>query len=162
MTEGIPARGFKAAIDEVRRAGRPLVLDVADAAVEELGGPSELGRMIASDLKAMRGEGLDESIRMHFDVDYKAVKGMYEALIRLLGERDGLVGNADPLDGVSEEDLMAIASQAAEIRIEVDSEYRKHLLELIAKLDPEAVLDAAATAIDTIDNRPSVVVMERS
>lgn len=157
MAQKVPQRGFKEAIKEVQRAGRPLTLDISEGAMDLLGGAAALGERMAEDLKRMRGENLPEELKSFHDVDYKTVKGMYEALIRLATDRDKMVGDVgDPLDGLSEEDLMAIASQAAMIRIEVDSDFRKQLLSAIVKLDPDAVMAAAGEALDIIDAGPKV------
>lgn len=157
----VPQRGFKDAIDAVRRMGRPLTLDIAEGAMDDLGGATLLGQRIASDLKQMRGEHLPEELKQFHDPDYKVIKGMYESIIRLATERDKLVGEVgDPLDGLSEEDLMAIASQAAMIRIEVDADFRKQLLSAIVKLDPEAVLSTAEEALDLVLSGPRVEVLK--
>jgi hypothetical protein len=160
MAGKVPQRGFKEALAEVKKAGRPLTLDVAEAAMDELGGASQLGRMMAEDLKKLRGEGLSEEQMVFHEVDYKTVKGLYEALIRLATERDKMVGETgDPLDGISEQDLLAIASQAASLRLEVDAEFRRQILSEIVKLDPNAVLEAAGEALNIIEVGPKVEVV---
>ena len=137
-----------------------MTLDVAEAAMDVLGGASELGRMMAQDLRKLRGDHLDEDVKQFHDPDWKVIKGLYETLVRLSSERDKMVGESgDPLDGVSEEDLMALASQAAMLRLETDADFRKQLLEAIVPLDPEAVLDAAGEAINIIEARPKVEVI---
>jgi len=157
----VPQRGFSDAIAEVKKKGRPLTLDISEGAMDGLGGAVEVGRRMAEDLRRMRGEDLPEEARMFHDPDFKIIKGMYEAIIRLSTERDKLVGDqGDPLDGVSEEDLMQIASTGALIRIEVDSDFRKQLLEVIVKLDPQAILDVSMEALDLVDKGPKVEVLK--
>jgi hypothetical protein len=157
----VPQSTFKNALAEVRKQGRPMTLDVAESAMEVLGGASELGKMIAEDLKKLRGDHLDEELKPFHDVDWKTLKGVYDILVRLSADRDKMVGDSgDPLDGVSEEDLMSIASVSAMLRLETDPAFRKQLLDAIVPLDPEAVLDAAGEAINIIESRPKVEVID--
>ncbi len=161
MASKVPQRGFKEALAEVKKAGRPLTLDIAEAAMDELGGAVELGKMMAQDLKKLRGDHLPPELKEFHDTDFKTVKGLYEAIIRLTSERDKLVGEVgDPLDGISEVDLMAIASQAAMLRIEGDAEFRKQLLAEITKFDPNAVVEAAGEALNIIEAGPRVEVID--
>lgn len=161
LASKVPQRGFKEALAEVRKQGRPTTLDIAEAAFEELGGASELGKMIAVDLKKLRGDHLSEDLQAFHDVDWKTLKGMYSTLVTLSSERDKMVGeSADPLDGVSEDDLMAIASSAAMLRIEADPAFRRQLLEAIVNLEPTAVLEFAEKAIDIIEAGPKVEVID--
>ena len=161
LASKLPQRGFKDALAEVKRQGRPTTLDIAEAAFEELGGASELGKMMATDLKKLRGDYLDDELKQFHDPDWKVIKGLYETLVRLSSERDKLVGESgDPLDGVSEDDLMSLASVAAMLRLETDPAFRKQLLDTIVPLDPEAVLDAAGEAINIIESRPKVEVID--
>lgn len=154
-------RGFKEALAEVKKAGRPLTLDIAEAAMDELGGAVELGKMMAQDLKKLRGDHLPSELKEFFDPDFKTIKSLYEAMIRLTAERDKMVGEVgDPLDGIAEADLMAIASQAAMLRLEGDPDFRKQLLIEITKLDPNAVVEAAGEALNIIEAGPRVEVLD--
>lgn len=161
MASKVPQRGFKEALAEVKKAGRPLTLDVAEAAMDELGGASQLGRMMAEDLKRLRGDGLTEEQMVFHDTDYKTVKGLYECLVRLAGDRDKMVGETgDPLSDLSEVDLMNIASQAAILRLEGDADFRRQLLSELVKLDPNAVVEAAGEALNIIEVGPRVEVID--
>jgi hypothetical protein len=160
LASKLPQRGFKDALAEVKRQGRPTTLDIAEAAFEELGGASELGKMMATDLKKLRGDHLDDELKQFHDPDWKVIRAIYDTLVRLSSERDKLVGESgDPFDGVSEEDLMSIASVSAMLRIETDADFRRQMLAAIVPLDPEAVLDAAGDAISLIESRPKVEVL---
>lgn len=153
----VPHRGFKDAIDDVKKMGRPLTLDISEGAMDLLGGAAELGKRMAMDLKRLRGEDLDPEALMFHDPDFKTIKGLYEALIRLSVARDKMIGDqGDPLDGVSEEDLMVIASQAAMLRIESDGDFRRQLIAEIVKLDPQAILDVSLEALDLVEAGPRV------
>lgn len=153
------ARGFYEALEEVRRNGRPFVVDMAQAAMDALGGPKGLVERLTTDLKAMRGEHLDADLRQFHMPDWKVIKSLYEALIKLASEHDKVVGGGgDPLEGLSEQDLMAIAAQAAFGAIESDEAFRKEILSRIVQADPQAVIDAAAEAIDVVINMPKVEV----
>lgn len=161
-TNGVPNRSFKDAIAEVRRSGRPFTLDAAESAMEELGGASQLGKMIVEDLKRVRGDHLHEAQKEMFEQDFKTTKGLYDILLRLNAARDELVaGPVDPLDGLSEDDLMAVASQAAIVRLKVDAEFRKQLLNEIAEVDPDAVMEMAMVVMDRPRPKAGVIVVNQ-
>ena len=154
-------RGFKEALAEVKKTGRPMTLDLADTVMDKLGGVGSLAEMIVDDFNKLRGTNLDDDVKQFHDPDWKTLKGYTDILVRLMSERDKLVGDSgDPLDGVSEEDLMSIASVSAMLRLETDPAFRKQLLDAIVPLDPEAVLDAAGEAINIIESRPKVEVID--
>lgn len=156
-----PQRGFKEALAEVRRSGRPLTLDLAEAAEEALGGAGILAKMIVEDLKKVKGEHLDEDLRPFHETDWKVAKGLTEILVNIFQARDKLAGDqGDPLADVSEADLMAIASQAAMLQLETDAEFRVKLLDAIIEVDADAVLAAAGRALDKIEAGPKVEVIE--
>lgn len=155
-----PHRGFKEALAEVRRSGRPLTLDMAEAAEEALGGAGNLAKMIVEDLRKVKGEHLDEELRHFHETDWKVAKGLTEMLVNIFQARDKLAGDTgDPLADVSEADLMAIASQAAMLQLEIDPEFRTKLLDAIIEIDPEAVVSAAGRALDKIEAGPKVEVI---
>jgi hypothetical protein len=157
----IPKKGFRDAINEVRRNSQPMSLAIADAAMAELGGEAELGRMIVRDLRTVKGEHLPEDLKAFHDTDWKVAKGLTEILVKLASDRDKLVGEtADPLADVSETDLMAIAAQAALLQIETDAEFRLKILDMIVEIDPEMVLQAAGRAIDRLESGPKVEVID--
>lgn len=160
-TAKTPVRGFKEAIDEVKRQGRPLLIDTADAIAEKLGGGIGLADMLVEDLRRLRGDDLPEELKVIHDPDFKSIKGFYELIGRMFQQRDELVGGVkDPLEGVAQEDLMMIASEGAMIRIPVDAEFRRKVLSVIVEVDPEAVLDAAGSALQILDGRPKVEVID--
>ncbi len=159
---GLPNRSFRDAIAEVRRSGRPFTLDAAEAAMEELGGAATLGKMIVEDLRKVRGDHLHEAQKEMFEQDFKTTKGLYDILIRLNAARDEQVGSpGDPLDGLSEDDLMAVASQAAIVRIKADAEFRKQILFEIAEVDPDAVMEMAMIVMDRPRSKPGVIVVNQ-
>lgn len=161
MASKVPQRGFKEALAEVKKAGRPLTLDIAESLADELGGGEGLARRMAEDLKRLRGENLPPELKEFHDPDYKTIKGLYELIQRVVSDRDKMVGETgDPLDGVSEVDLMAIASQAALLRLETDADFRKQLLTEITKIDPNAVVEAAGEALNIIEAGPRVEVID--
>lgn len=156
-----PRKGFKEALAEVQRSGRPLTLDMAEAAEEALGGAGNLAKMIVADLKKVKGEHLDPELQVFHETDWKVAKGLTEMLVNIFQARDKLAGDAgDPLADVSEADLMAIASQAALLQIESDAEFRVKILDAIIEADAEAVLAAAGRALDKIEAGPRVEVID--
>jgi hypothetical protein len=161
MMKGVPQRGFKDALADVRKRGRPITLDIADSAMAELGGAEEFARMIVGDLKRIRGDNLDEELKAFHDPDNKSLTKIYSMLIDLATGRDKLVGEtADPLSEVSEEDLMVLAAQAAMLQIEVDQDFRRKILDALVVADPELVIEYAGKALDELDNRPRVEVLD--
>ncbi len=157
----VPQRGFKEALAEVRKAGRPLTLDIAEAAMEQLGGADQLGKMMVDDLKRIRGDHLNEEQRAFHDVDYKVLRGLYDTLVKLAKDRDSLVGETgDPLDGVSDSDLSAIAAQAAIIQLEIDKEFRGKILQVILEVDPNQIIEYAGLALDKMEVQAKVEVID--
>jgi len=151
-TPAKPGRGFRDALAEVRRSGRPLTLDMAEAAEEALGGAGNLAKMIVEDLKRVKGEHLDPELQVFHETDWKVAKGLTEMLVNIFQARDKLAGDTgDPLADVSEADLMAIASQAALLQIETDPDFRVKILDAIIEADAEAVVAAAGRALDKIE-----------
>lgn len=164
MAMKVPAKGFRQAIDEVRREGRPMTLDLTESLTEELGGAVHLGKMIAEDIRRIRGDDKEDSLRAFHEVDYKVLFRGYDAAIKLMSSRDEMVGGStDPLANATDEDLMAIASTAAFLQLEVDPEFRRAILQKIVELEPQAVIDAAVEAIDRV-SRPmaGVIVVENN
>jgi len=163
LTKGVPQRGFKEALADVRKQGRPITLDIADSAMAELGGAAELGKMIVNDLKRIRGDNLDEELKVFHDPDNKSLTKIYSMLIDLSTGRDKLVGETDDvLAGIEESDLVAIAAQSATIQLEIDQEFRKKILEILVQCDPELVLEYAGRAIDRIEAGPKVEVVDNA
>lgn len=155
-----PVKGFRKAIEEVRQHGRPLTVDMATAVMDRYAGPEGLIKQIADDLDKIRGEHLPEHLKEFHETDWKVVNSIYSMFLKLATERDALVGgDRDPFEGVSEEDLLAVASQAAFARLPHDPEFRQKLLEEIALYDPQCVIDAAAVAIDQMDGQVKVEVI---
>lgn len=150
-----PKSGFRAAIAQVRKEGRPMTLDLTESAMDKLGGAAHLGEMIAEDIKRIRGDDKTEEARMFHEVDYKVLFRGYDSLLKLSTARDEMVGgNTDPLDELSEDDLMAVASQAAFLQVEVDPDFRRAMLQKLIELEPQAILDAAAEAVDVLLKTP--------
>jgi hypothetical protein len=54
---------------------------------------------------------------------------------------------------------MAIASNAALLRIEGDADFRRQLLAEIVKFDPNAVVEAAGEALNILEVGPKVEVI---
>ena len=161
IASGVPQRGFKEALADVRKQGRPLTLDIADSAMAELGGAAELGKMMVEDLKRVRGDNLDEELKVFHDIDTKSLTKLYSMLLDMANNRDKMVGEtADPLAEVSEEDLFALAAQAALLQIETDIDFRKKILDALVNIDPEMVVNAAGEALDVLESKPRVEVVE--
>jgi hypothetical protein len=155
-----PVKGFQKAIDEVRAKGRPMTLDFADALMEGLGGSDKLAQRIADDIKALRGENLPPEVLAAHTPDFKSIKGLYELIVRVIRDRDSLLTDTDPFEGVSEEDISAIASQACFARIPSDAAFRQELLVHLVNADPHAVMMAAGVAMMRIPLVGSVEVID--
>ena len=156
-----PRKGFKEALAEVQRSGRPLTLDLAEAAEEALGGAGNLAKMIVADLKKVKGEHLDAELQVFHETDWKVAKGLTEMLVNIFQARDKLAGDTgDPFSGLDESELFMIASQGAAMRLEVDVEYRRQLLDQLVGLDAELVVEYAGKALDRIEAGPRVEVVD--
>lgn len=156
-----PRKGFKEALAEVQRSGRPLTLDMAEAAEEALGGAGNLAKMIVADLKKVKGEHLDPELQVFHETDWKVAKGLTEMLVNIFQARDKLAGDTgDPLDSLSEDDIRSVAAQAAVIQLEIDADFRQKILDIIIEVDPDAVINAAGKALDKIEAGPRVEVVE--
>lgn len=154
---------FKNAIAEVQRTGRPLTIDMAEAAMKELGGPEGLMSRMVADIKEIRGENLTPDQKIFHDPDLKTAKGLYEIIVKLAAQRDELVGTGgDPFDGIDEKDLMGIAAQAAVPMVQADPEFRATIMAEIVRIDPQLVIDAATLAIDQVLKGPRVEVLDAS
>lgn len=160
MATKLPQNSYKEALAAVRKGGRPLTLDAVEAAMDKLGGSVKFGEMIADDIQRLRGDNLEDSLKQMHEQDFKTTKGLYELLTRMMATRDEMVGGSvDPLDGLTEDDLMAMASQAAFIQIKTDAEFRKKMLAEIALADPDAVMAAAMDVMDECGKGPKVEVL---
>lgn len=151
---------YKDAIAAVRKGGRPLTLDAVEAAMDKIGGAAKFGEMIADDIVRIRGDHLPDALREGFEQDFKTTKGLYELLTRMMATRDEMVGGTvDPLEGLTEEDLMAMASQAAFIQIGTDPAFRLKMLNEISIHDPDAVMQVAMEVMDRCSQRGKVEVL---
>lgn len=161
MADKVPSTSsYKDAIAAVRKGGRPLTLDAAEAAMDKIGGAARFGEMIADDIIRLRGDHLEPALKDMHEQDFKTTKGLYELLHRMMATRDEMVGGTlDPLEGLTEDDLMAMASQAAFIQISTDHEFRLRMLAEIAKHDPDAVLQVAMEVMDQCGKGPKVEVL---
>ena len=149
MATKLPQNSYKEALAAVRKGGRPLTLDAVEAAMDKLGGSVKFGEMIADDIQRLRGDNLEDSLKQMHEQDFKTTKGLYELLTRMMATRDEMVGGSvDPLDGLTDDDLMSLASRAAFIEIKTDAEFRKKMLAEIALADPDAVMAAAMDVMD--------------
>lgn len=140
MNGGVPGRrsSFDEALTTLKQAAGPATTQIAEALMEKLGGPTTLGHMIADDIRKVRGDDLPEDIRCLHTVDTKSLTRLYDIVLRMAAKRDDLVqGVADPLDGMSEEDLMALTAETALLRVELDPEFRMRLLKKIKEVAPE-------------------------
>lgn len=123
------------------------MLDVAERVVDQLGGPEQLADRLVHDFKTARGEHLTAEQAMFQSIDLKLVTKLYEMLQGLLESRDKLVGDTDPLGEMSEEQLMAVASQAALVRLEHDPLFRDEILRKISGAYPHEIVSAAMTVL---------------
>lgn len=140
---------WRQALHDARQKGRPFVLDVAETVMEKLGGPGKLAERLATDFMRARGENLSSEQAVFYQPDVKVLKGLYELLKSLMDSRDELVDDSDPFDGMSEEQLMQVASNAALLRLENDAFFRDNVLATIARVDATAVTRAAMDVLST-------------
>jgi hypothetical protein len=129
---------FTESLSELKRDGSPATTRVTEALLHALGGAEELGKMIASDIRSIRGDDLDEDMKKIFVRDNRVLTRLYEIAGRMIAARDELVkGVGDPMEGMSTEDLLALTAEAAEFRVQCDPEFRMQLLRTIKASNPE-------------------------
>lgn len=138
---------FHAAIAEIRRSGTPHVTTIADTLMEALGGPTGFVERLVEDFRSVRGENKAEELRQFHDVDFKTLKGFYEAILRLVQSRDEIVGSTDPLEGMNEDELLQVASQAAMLRVSGDADFRRQMLLHCGEVDPDMLIEVAASFV---------------
>jgi hypothetical protein len=151
------ATRWRDSIDKVRKTSQPYQLELADALVEQLGGLPGIAERLASDVREMRGENLHPDDRAFFEPDRKTLKGMYELIMRLMQNRDAFIEQADPLNGLTEEELVAVASQACFTQLERDAAFRRAVMEKLAQIDSDAVIEFA---VSLIGSSPRVEVID--
>lgn len=147
LVTGEHPSSWRNALAAARRKGRPFMLDVAERVMDQLGGPEQLADRLVQDFKSARGEHLTPEQAMFQSVDLKLVTKLYEMLQGFLESRDKLVGDTDPLGEMSEEQLMAVASQAALLRLEHDALFRDEILCKISDTHPHEIVSAALTVL---------------
>lgn len=134
---------FNEVLKDLKQKAGPATVGVAESFLEECGGDEALGKMIAADLKMLRKDHITDPQLREFatiETDWKVVKGMYDIVLRFLSKRDELLqGNGPDLESMDEEDLLAIVSEAAMVRIEADPDFRHQVIEKVVQVDPDAV-----------------------
>jgi len=130
---------FSQSLKELRKL-EPAVPTLAEKLLSSLGGAEGQAKRIAEDLKAIRGEDLDEDQRALHTVHWASAVKMHTLVMSILQKRDEMVGDHDPIEDMDERDLNAIVAQGAALRIESDSDFRVYLLNEILKVEP-GILD---------------------
>lgn len=160
---------FDKVIKDLRDTSGPAIVGTAEALLQELGGEQQLGIRIAQDLKRARLEHLSEDVRKFHEPDLKLVKQMHELVVGILEKRDErLKGqNEDPMGDMDEESLMALITQASELRLASDRVFREQMLLMIYDMDRslyETVqahkLTAGIVRLPSQEEQPTVLVVE--
>jgi hypothetical protein len=146
-----PSNRFNEVIKELKQKTGPATVGVAEAFLEQCAdgggdGAQALGKMMADDLKLLRKDHIQDPQAREFataDADWKTIKGMYDIILKFLGKRDEMLKDASPgLETMEEEDLLAIVSEAALLRLEADEEFRTKIIEKVVQLEPDQVEQA--------------------
>lgn len=131
---------FSSVLSELKNSAGPAVTGLAEAILEASGGPEAIGKALWEDIQAVRGANLSPEMRSFHTVDYKVLKGMNDTIVKVLETRDEHVGAAkDPLESLEEKDLMLVASEAARVRCQVDSQFRREIIGLIQEVEPKLI-----------------------
>lgn len=133
-----PRRAFDDVLTALRQQGSPSGVDLAEAIMRKAGGVESLAQWIVDDVRKLKGEDLENHQKLFHEVDYKTLKSLYQLIHKILRDRDQLVKDApDPIQALTEDDLMTLISEGARERIMVDGEYREQVLALIDEVDPD-------------------------
>ena len=126
---------FAAKLKELRKKD-PAIPGLADAVLDELGGVESQAARLASDFKSIRGEDLTAEQRELHTISHGPLVKMHGMIMELLHRRDTMVGDADSMGDMDEDDLNAIVSQSAMIRLETDPHFRLMLFQEILNQEP--------------------------
>lgn len=140
MNGGVPGRrdSFNEALSLLKQSAGPATAEIAEALLDELGGRSALGQIIARDIRKARGDDLPDDLKENFEPDLKSLTRLYDIALRSIAKRDDMVMEAvDPIDTLSVDALMPLIAEAARMQIELDQEFRMKLLRKIKEVAPE-------------------------
>lgn len=156
--------GFNQILLQLKKSTSPATVGLAEKILELAGGHEGLATQLWKDMRAVRGDDLPQELKAFHTVDHKTVKEYHKLLTSVLKERDSMIqGSQDPLNEMSEEDLMTVVAEAARTRLAVDEEFRNDMAALIADIDPELIESyyLSRYGIPTVRAvKPSVRVME--
>lgn len=155
--------GFNQILVELKKNTSPASIGVAEKLLELAGGSEGLAKAMWEDMKAVKGENLAPELKAFHSTDHRTVHSYHKLFASVLAKRDEMIqATKDPLQEMSEEDLMTVTAEAARVRIEVDVEFREEMAKLIFSIDPDLIesLHLSRYGIPSIRKAPSVKVME--
>jgi|15BtaG_2_1085339.scaffolds.fasta_scaffold00129_25 hypothetical protein len=126
---------FSAKLRELKKQD-PVITSLADAVKDKIGGVEEYGRMVVEDFKKVRGDDLTEDQKKLHTIQQGPLTKWHSMLIDLFAKRDSMVGDHDSMGELDEEDLQAIVSQGASVRLTIDSQFRMELFKQILEEEP--------------------------
>ena len=145
-----PENQFGARLRELQK-NDPVITTVADRMMVKLAGAEGYADRAVEDFKHCRGEDMTEEQKKLHTVNQGALTKWHGIIIELMKMRDAMVGDYNAMSEMEEDDLQAIVSQGAVIRLEMDSEFRMEMFQAILRKEPEI-------ANRMMDMLPSLVV----
>lgn len=155
--------GFNQILVELKKSTSPASVGMAEKLLEMAGGSEGLAKAMWEDMKAVKGENLAPELKAFHTTDHRTVHGYHKLFANMMAKRDEMIqATTDPLQEMSEEDLMTVTAEAARVRIEVDSEFREEMAKLIFSIDPDLIesLHLSKYGIPSIRKTPSVRVKD--
>ena len=143
---------FSARLKELQKHD-PVITTVADHIREGLGGSEGYAQRAVEDFKTVRGEDLSADQKKLHTINQGALTKWHAIIIDLMKMRDSMVGDHDAMGEMEEEDLQAIVSQGALVRLDVDSQFRMEMFQAILRHEPDI-------ANRMIDSLPPLIVEE--
>jgi hypothetical protein len=126
---------FSAKLRELKKQD-PVITTLADVVKEKMGGVEEYGKMVVEDFRKVRGDDLTEDQKKLHTIQQGPLTKWHSMLIDLFAKRDSMVGDHDSMGELDEEDLQAIVSQGASVRLQVDTHFRMELFRQILEEEP--------------------------
>lgn len=142
--KGHAPSAFAKALATLRETASPATLDMAEGLLSNVGGAAGLAKMLVEDFHSVRGTHVAEPLKPLFQADHKTLNKYYALISKILGDRDEMLqGGPDPLETMTEDDLILLASETARTRLRLDAEFRRECLEYIYSAEPDLVQEYA-------------------
>ena len=126
---------FSAKLRELKKQD-PVITTLADTINEKIGGTEAYGAILVEDFNKLRGADLTEDQKKLHTVSQGQLTKWHTMFLDLFAKRDAMVGDHDSMGELDEEDLQAIVSQGASVRLQVDANFRMEMFKQILMEEP--------------------------